>query len=143
MTPLFDLGLSRGPGGVVIGPRSVDGFTKDWRCTVWLPNGRQYRVGVRRGQRKRIAFKPRDQMWGFHWIGWVLAPDGESWSERVPKSCGVQGLLDYSGALPRPRCPQCRQPLKKAEIAAGAATCGRGWCERQEAIRRAAGEELA
>ena len=69
-----------------------DGWAR--RCRV---GGVEYQVSVRRGKRVRIAFKPRGQNWGFHYDGTVYADGRRLWSDRVPGSIGVRGLLLRAG----------------------------------------------
>jgi hypothetical protein len=60
-----------------------------------------YIVGVERGKRVRIAFKPRGANHGFHWWGFVRCPaDGKRvWEGRVGKSIGARGLLKAAGVI--------------------------------------------
>ena len=56
--------------------------------------GKNYCVGVERGRRVRIAFKPSGKNVGYRWYGFVRNVNGnEIWSCEVCKSLGVKGLL--------------------------------------------------
>jgi hypothetical protein len=72
----------------------MDGWSR--RCRV---NGVEYHVSVQRGRSVRIAYKPRGQNRGWHWHGSVYSDGKCLWSDRVPKSIGVRGLLLDAGVI--------------------------------------------
>ena len=70
-----------------------------WYATV-LVDGVKYFVGIERGKRVRIAFKPRGENIGYWWNGLVRDARGRDvWYGRVNKSNGVRGLLRFAGLL--------------------------------------------
>lgn len=71
-----------------------DGWSRN--CCV---NGVEYCVSVRRGKYVRIPYKPRGQNRGWHWNGSVYSNGRCLWSDRVPKSIGVRGLLLDAGVI--------------------------------------------
>ena len=73
--------------------------------------GVEYIVGIERGRRVRIAYKPRGPTgWGFHWHGFVRDAKGRTiWTGRVNKSTGVKMMLLCSGLVvpdPEPEIPE-------------------------------------
>ena len=57
-------------------------------------------VGVERGKRVRIAYKPRGRNIGYKWYGFVRDGKGhEIWSGLVTKSLGVNGVLKLAGLI--------------------------------------------
>lgn len=61
----------------------------------------EYVVGVERGRKVRIAFKPSGQNVGWRYHGFVRDVRGrEVWSERVGGTLGARGLLRRAGLLP-------------------------------------------
>lgn len=80
-------------------------FTEgDWTQEAEV-DGKRYQVAIRRGQRVRIAFKPRGQNWGYRWAGSVWRVDPKSgekarvWDGEVAKSTGVRGILLTAGIV--------------------------------------------
>lgn len=84
---------------------------------VRLNDGREFHVGVERGNRVRVAFKPRDFV-GFRWHGFVRDVQGKTiWSGRVNKSDGAHAMLvcasliscEHRGAIVKRLrlCPTC------------------------------------
>lgn len=65
---------------------------------------KKFHVGVERGKKKRIAFKPRGPgAYGYEWHGFVRDERGRDiWSGRVGKSLGTRGLLRAAGLLTGP-----------------------------------------
>lgn len=57
--------------------------------------GTEYIVGIERGKRVRIMYKPRGPgAWGFWWHGFVRDVSGRTlWSALVGKSTGVLGIV--------------------------------------------------
>ena len=84
-----------------LGQRRESG-TGGWSRPVTV-DGVAYIVGVVRGKRVRIAYKPRGPGgWGFWWHGYVRDAKGkEIWSGRVGKSAGARGILEDAGILMR------------------------------------------
>lgn len=66
---------------------------------------RLYVVGVEPGKRVRIMYKPRGPgAYGYKWHGFVRSADDGArvnWSDEVPGSLGVRGLLIDAGILTR------------------------------------------
>lgn len=88
---------------LVLGERRENAFTGTWSREITL-DGRTLRVGVERGKRVRIAFKPRNNGgWGYHYYGFVRADGAEVWSGRVQGTAGVRGILVDAGLLPLPK----------------------------------------
>jgi len=87
---------------LVLGERHENAFSGTWSRKVTL-DGRELRVGVERGKRVRIAFKPRNNGgWGYHYYGFVRENGREIWCDRVQGSAGVRGILVDAGLLPLP-----------------------------------------
>jgi hypothetical protein len=72
----------------------MDGWSRNCRVS-----GVDYSVSVRRGKSVRIPYKPRGQNRGWHWHGAVYQNGQCLWSDRVPGSIGVRGLLLEAGVL--------------------------------------------
>lgn len=78
----------------------------EWSHEVEL-EGRAYRVSIRRGERRLIAYKPRGKNVGWQWIGGVQrderGPDDDGarwryiWDGEVAKSTGARGILLAAG----------------------------------------------
>ncbi len=95
---------------LVLGERFENPLTGTWSRKV-LVNGKEYRVGIERGKRVRIAFKPRNNGgWGFHYYGFVREDGREVWSDRVGGTLGAKGLLEDAGIIPLPTGDR-RKPL--------------------------------
>lgn len=63
----------------------------------------EYVVGVERGRKVRIAFKPCGQNVGWRYVGFVRDARGrEVWADRVCGTLGARGLLRRAGLLPSP-----------------------------------------
>lgn len=63
----------------------------------------EYVVGVERGRKVRIAFKPSGQNVGWRYHGFVRDARGhEVWSDNVCGTLGARGLLRRAGLLPSP-----------------------------------------
>lgn len=71
---------------------TMQGWSRN--CTV---NGVAYSVSVRRGKSVRIPYKPRHKNRGWQWHGAVYCDGRCLWSDRVPGSIGVRGLLLEAG----------------------------------------------
>ena len=90
-----------GPGSVVkvLDPRR-EGL-RGWYAKVEV-SGSVYFVGVERGNRVRIPYKPRGAgAYGFQ--HWGLVRDAQAkplFYDRVPGSLGIRGLLRAAGVLP-------------------------------------------
>lgn len=82
-------------------------FTSDKRempCGGWCRNvevgGTRYCVGVERGKRVRIPYKPRGHNMGYQWWGFVRDTNGRDvWSDRVVGSIGARGVLKLAGLI--------------------------------------------
>lgn len=76
------------------GPKveNINGWSRNCRV-----NGVNYQVSVTRGKSVRIPYKPRGQNRGWRWHGTVYANGRHLWSDRVPGSIGVRGLLLDAG----------------------------------------------
>lgn len=60
-----------------------------------------YYIAVERGNRVRIAFKPRAEGFGFHWHASVRdAQSRRVWAGRCDKSTGAEGILRAAGLIP-------------------------------------------
>lgn len=83
--------------GITYGPKVTadDGWSR--KC--WVAGGAEYYVSVRRGKAVRIPYKPRGQNRGWHWHGSVFCAGRRVWSDRVPGSIGVRGLLKEAGVI--------------------------------------------
>lgn len=68
---------------------SWNGWSRNCRV-----NGVEYAVSVRRGKSVRIPYKPRGKNRGWKWNGTVYSKGDCLWSDDVPGSIGVRGLLD-------------------------------------------------
>lgn len=77
-----------------------DGWARNCRV-----DGVEYQVSVRRGKSVRIPYKPRGQNKGWHWHGTVYSEGRHLWSDRVPGSIGVRGLLLEAGVFDEPDEP--------------------------------------
>jgi hypothetical protein len=73
---------------------NFDGWSRKCRVA-----GVEYYVSVRRGKSVRIPYKPRGQNRGWHWHGSVYSNGRCLWSDRVPGSIGVRGLLIDAGVV--------------------------------------------
>lgn len=81
-----------------VGPERQTFAGDRWRTV--LVNGVQYQVGVVKGKRVRIAYKPRGKNVGFWWHGEVRDSSGGCvWTARVTKSAGVRGILRAAGLI--------------------------------------------
>jgi hypothetical protein len=81
------------------GPWRTDAFGNRY-ASVTFADGRKFFVSVTKGSRRRIAFKPRGENWGWRWYGAVNDANGVRLaSEIVTGSIGVRGLLKLAGLL--------------------------------------------
>lgn len=89
-----------------LAPKHDYAFEGGWSRKVKVGD-QEYIVGVERGKRVRIAYKPRGQNIGWKWRGFVRDAKGrEIWSGLVPKTLGARGLLADAGVIsipPKPR----------------------------------------
>jgi hypothetical protein len=67
---------------------SMSGWSRNCRV-----NGKEYQVSMRRGKSVRIPYKPRGQNRGWQWHASVYSGGRCIWSDRVPGSLGVKGIL--------------------------------------------------
>lgn len=72
----------------------MDGWSRNCRVA-----GVEYCCSVRRGKSVRIRYKPRGKNRGWHWHGNVYSNGRCLWSDRVPGSIGVRGLLIEAGVF--------------------------------------------
>jgi len=83
-----------------VGPkREQSGFgPKGWWRDVEI-DGTLYIVGITRGERVRIPYRPRGKNIGYKWYGVVRekATGKEVFSDRFPKSTGAVSLIHYAG----------------------------------------------
>lgn len=77
-------------------------------CRPVTVDGVQYTVGVERGQKVRIAFKPRGpQGWGYWWHAFVNdAKEKRIWQAQVDKSIGARGILSAAMLIGDCRAPR-------------------------------------
>ena len=66
------------------------------KCRV---NGTEYVTSVKRGKSVRIPYKPRGKNRGYEWIGTVYSNCKCIWTDKVPGSIGVRGLLIEAGVF--------------------------------------------
>lgn len=83
---------------VKLGERLDDPHTGGWSRIAHV-DGVEYRVRLSRGKRVRIAYKPRESGWGYHWTGHVFGQGKELWCDRVDKSTGAKCMLERAGLL--------------------------------------------
>jgi hypothetical protein len=97
-----------------------------WQQTV-VAGDRQYLVGVHPYKRVRIPYKPRGHNMGWQHLGFVRSTDEGArfdWSEKVPGSLGVQGLLTDAGVITTAdhrvgcKCQHCERARWNAAVAA-------------------------
>jgi len=82
--------------------RHTSKYDADTRYMTVLVEGKKFYLGVERGRRVRIPYKPArgGQNIGFKWMGFVKDESGhEIWSGYVSKGLGVPGLLRAAGLI--------------------------------------------
>lgn len=84
--------------------RHTSKYDEDTRYMTVLVKGEKFFLGVERGKRVHIPYKPArgGQNIGYKWIGFVRNESGrEVWSGYVSKGTGVPGLLRDAGLIDR------------------------------------------
>jgi len=85
---------------IFTGPKRDNPFG-GWSRTVKVGE-QEYSVSMKRGKSVRIPYKPRGENKGYHWYGSVYrisSNSGHVWTDRVPGSLGVKGLLIEAGIV--------------------------------------------